>query len=86
MTHISPEPFDPHTGPPGYVYQKLADHIGALINAGSLKPGTRLPAEAELARTYDVSVGTLRHAIRDLCARGLVVKIPAKGTYVTGSR
>jgi len=73
-------PFQPE--PTGYVYEQLADHLAQLIESGRLRPGMPLPAERRLAQQYDVSLGTARHATQLLRARGLVVTVPAKGTFV----
>lgn len=67
---------------PGYLYEKVADHIAARIRAGELAPNTPLPSEQHLAHDYGVSLGTVRHATRLLRFRGLVITIRAKGTYV----
>nr|WP_062349637.1 winged helix-turn-helix domain-containing protein [Herbidospora yilanensis] len=76
-------PYDPDApGPAMYVYVRVADHIAARIAAGELVPGTRLPGERDLAAEYGVALGTTRRAIEDLRDRGLVVTLPAKGTYV----
>jgi DNA-binding GntR family transcriptional regulator len=77
-------PFDPGAGGPAYVYVLVADHIAARISAGELAPGSRLPAERDLAAEYDVAVGTARRAVEELRGRGLVVTLPAKGTFVAG--
>jgi DNA-binding GntR family transcriptional regulator len=76
--------FDPHSGPPSYLYVKVADHLAARISASELAPGYRLPSERELADTYQVAVGTVRQALDELRRRGLVATLPAKGTFVTG--
>ena len=76
--------FDPEAGEPGYLYVALADYIAGLIEAGKLRPGARLPGERELAEEYGVSVATARRAVRELRDRGLVVTLPAKGSYVVG--
>jgi DNA-binding GntR family transcriptional regulator len=76
--------FDPHSGPPGYLYVKIADHLAARISAGELAPGYRLPSERDLADSYQVAIGTARQALDELRRRGLVVTLPAKGTYVAG--
>ena len=60
----------------------MADHIEARINAGQLVPGARLPGERDLAAEYQVALGTVRRAIEELRSRGLVVTLPAKGTFV----
>jgi DNA-binding FadR family transcriptional regulator len=74
--------FDPSVGPPAYLYAKVADHVAVRIAAGELRPGDRLPAEREFAAEYGVSLGTGRHAIRELRARGLVTTLPILGTFV----
>ncbi|GAB1821102.1 winged helix-turn-helix domain-containing protein [Herbidospora sp. RD11066] len=76
-------PYDPDaSGPATYVYARVADHIAARIVTGELAPGVRLPGERDLAAEYGVALGTARRAIEDLRDRGLVVTLPAKGTYV----
>lgn len=76
--------------PTAYVYTELADHLAARIEAGrdddppatALRPGARLPGERDLAEEYGVAVGTARRAAELLRERGLVVTLPAKGTFV----
>ena len=75
--------FDASALGPVYVYIGVADHIAARIAAGELPEGARLPAERDLAADYQVAVGTARRAVEELRQRGLVVTLPAKGTYVT---
>lgn len=76
--------FDPAAGGPGYTYAKVAEHVAARIAAGELAPGAMLPAERDMAAEYGVAVGTVRKAVDVLRQRGLVVTLPAKGTFVTG--
>lgn len=73
-------------GAPGYVYVWVADQIAARIASGELAPHTALPSERKLAADYQVSLGTARNATHLLRARGLVVTIRAKGTYVTDTK
>lgn len=75
--------FDAAALGPVYVYIAVADHIAARIEAGELTAGSRLPAERDLAADYQVAVGTARRAVEELRDRGLVVTLPAKGTYIT---
>lgn len=79
---MSVRQFDPEADGPGYVYARLADYIASRIAAGELAPGSRLPGERELAEQYSVALGTVRRALQELRERGLVVTLPAKGTYV----
>ena len=75
--------FDAASLGPVYVYIAVADHIAARIEAGELAAGARLPAERDLAADYQIAVGTARRAVEELRDRGLVVTLPAKGTFVT---
>lgn len=60
----------------------VARQIETLILQGVLRPGERLPAERELAQRLDVSRPTLREALADLEARGLVLIRPGGGAFV----
>lgn len=73
-------PIDPNKI--AYVYMQVADHITARIAAGELRPGARLPGERDLGEEYGVAYLTARRAVRELRERGLVVTLPAKGTFV----
>ena len=67
---------------PGYIYEMMADHLAARIEAGELRPNRPLPAERRLAVEYGVSLGTARHATQILRERGLVFTIRSKGTFI----
>ncbi|MEU6981350.1 GntR family transcriptional regulator [Streptomyces sp. NPDC046371] len=59
----------------------IADDLRSQITTGRIKPGERLPSEAQLATHYKVSTPTLRNALALLQAEGLVEKIHGKGNY-----
>jgi GntR family transcriptional regulator len=52
------------------------------IEDGTWLPGTRIPAEPELAAQLGVSRATLREALRALHDEGLIARKPGAGTYV----
>jgi GntR family transcriptional repressor for pyruvate dehydrogenase complex len=66
----------------GKISGAVIRQIEELILQGVLRPGDRLPAERELAETMEVSRPTLREALADLEARGLIVTRPGGGTVV----
>jgi GntR family transcriptional regulator len=82
ITMTGVQEFDPGAGEPAYLYARMADHIAARIRVGELSAGSRLPGERDLAAEYGVAIGTARRAILELRHRGLVVTLPAKGTFV----
>ena len=61
---------------------QVAADIEADIDAGRLKPDTRLPSEAELAQQYGVARVTVRRALEQLRERGKVVTVHGRGNYV----
>ena len=74
--------WNPDDDAPGYLYMRLADHIAARIAAGEIPPNARFPNEREMVAEYGVSIDTVRRATAVLRDRGLVVTLPAKGTFV----
>ncbi|MFG1885248.1 GntR family transcriptional regulator [Micromonospora sp. NPDC049102] len=71
---------------PVALYIQLADLLTKKIESGKLKPRQPLPSEAHLQQEYGVARGTVRAAIRLLRERGLVVTLPARGTFVADKR
>jgi DNA-binding GntR family transcriptional regulator len=63
----------------------LASTLRDKLAAGAF-PGGRLPTEAELAEGYGVSRQTVRRALQDLVAEGLVERARGRGTFATGRR
>ncbi|PRY01875.1 GntR family transcriptional regulator [Allonocardiopsis opalescens] len=63
-------------------FRKIAGDLRDRIADGTLAPGSRLPTEQELQRTYDTSRSTVRLAVAELVNEGLVVSRPGRGTYV----
>jgi GntR family transcriptional regulator len=63
-------------------YQAIAADLAAKIRDGRYAPGAALPAQRELSAAYGVTLMTLRQALRELDAEGLIVQRPGKGTFV----
>ena len=55
------------------MYEQVADHLAARIEAGELHPGQRLAPERDLATEYGVAYNTMRSAMQVLRDRGLIV-------------
>jgi len=64
------------------LHRQLRDPMVARIDSGEWSPGTYLPSETRLAEDYGVAVGTLRKALLDLAAEGVVQRRQGKGTVV----
>jgi DNA-binding LacI/PurR family transcriptional regulator len=63
-------------------HRRVFDHLLASIQSGELKPGDRLPSEAELGKLFDASRITVAKAVHDLQRMGLVTRRPGAGTHV----
>ncbi|WP_345194758.1 GntR family transcriptional regulator, partial [Streptomyces lavendulae] len=63
-------------------YLQIAEDIIQQVRAGVLKPGDQVPSESEMAERYGVSGGTVRKAMLEIRASGLVDTRHGKGSYV----
>ncbi|MBU8537769.1 UTRA domain-containing protein [Falsiroseomonas tokyonensis] len=60
--------------------------IEARILSGALRPGDKLPSEAELVSAHGVARMTASRALADLVAAGLVVRRRKAGSFVAAPR
>jgi len=63
-------------------HRRVFEYLHGGIESGALKPGDRLPSEAELGRLFDASRITVAKAVLDLQRMGLVTRRPGAGTHV----
>ncbi len=66
----------------GCAWSRVAGEVARNIRAGTYSPGTRLPAASALAARFGVNRHTVRRAIAELAARGIVRVVQGSGTYV----
>jgi len=64
------------------LYHQLADLLMEAIRAGDYPPGSRIPSEPQLAKTYNIGRPTVRQAVDLLVRRRLVSRRRGSGTYV----
>lgn len=60
-------------------------HLRGAIERGDYAIGDKLPSEAELCRTLEISRPVLREALRALQTMGLTVSKTGKGTFVVAN-
>ncbi|HEY4600299.1 MAG TPA: FadR/GntR family transcriptional regulator [Cerasibacillus sp.] len=65
--------------------EQVASQIEHLIESGHWEVGMKIPSEAKLMETFDVSRNTLREAIKALVHAGLLESKQGKGTIVRSS-
>lgn len=64
-------------------YAEIKQSICDAIRAGHLKPGDRVPSEAELVDQFGVSRMTANRALRELQAAGVLIRRAGSGSFVT---
>ena len=74
---------EPHPAAEQRLYRVVAAKIQDLIREDSIKPGTRLPAERDLAAKLSVSRASLREALIALELSGIVEVRGGSGVYVS---
>jgi GntR family transcriptional regulator len=67
-----------------FAYVQVANHIAVRIEAGEITH--KLPAERDLAQEYGVAYQTVRHAMKILRERGLIITRQGRGTFVVRDR
>jgi DNA-binding GntR family transcriptional regulator len=71
------------TGLPKYLV--LREALIHAVSRGTAPPGTRLPAEHELADVLPMSLGTIQRALRQLADERLITRTPGAGSFVSAS-
>jgi DNA-binding GntR family transcriptional regulator len=70
-----------HEGPVP-VWRQLAAILRGRIESGEYPPGRALPSENQLAQEHGLARATVRKAIGDLKAGGLVQGVQGRGVFV----
>jgi GntR family transcriptional regulator, N-acetylglucosamine utilization regulator len=68
------------------LYRRIETDVRDRIRSGELTPGAQVETEVELMDRYGVSRATVRQALRELVAVGLLEIRRGLGTYVTDRR
>jgi 2-aminoadipate transaminase len=76
-----------HLQPQSHVplYVQLRDQLRALVHAGDLRPGDRIPASRELAIMLGVHRTTVANAYAELESEGLIQGHVGRGTFIKGN-
>src|SRR6202044_2980120 len=64
-------------------HEHIANVLEGEIRRGSMPRGRRLPGETALAERFSVSRNTVRAALSELGASGLIATRSGKGSFVT---
>lgn len=63
-------------------YALVAQGLRGRILSGEWAAGVAMPAEQDLARQYEVALGTMRQALQSLVQEGLIERVHGRGTFV----
>jgi len=64
------------------LYKEVKDKLVAALVGGEWKAGDKVPIESQLAHRYSVGVATIRTAVGELEAAGILARRQGKGTFV----
>lgn len=67
-------------------HKQVFEYLHGSIQSGALKPGDRLPSEAELGAMFKASRITVAKAVLELQRLGLVTRRPGAGTHVLAQK
>lgn len=78
MSEISVAAYAP--GAP--LYREVERKITVAMHHGEWKPGEALPSERKLCERFGISMGTLRKAVDELVAKGVLIRQQGRGTFI----
>ena len=64
------------------LYHQIENILERAIRIGTIKPHEKMPTEHELCDIFDVSRSVVRHALKGIEDKGLVMRSPGRGTFV----
>ena len=64
------------------LYHQLEQHLLDRVRRGEFMPGDRIPTEHEICDAYGVSRTTVRQALAELAATGVILRAPRRGSIV----
>lgn len=65
------------------LYKEVKEKLIQALAAREWDPGAKIPVESELARRYGVGIATVRAAVSELEAAGILSRKQGKGTFVS---
>lgn len=68
------------------LYIQLRDALLREIREQELEPGDRFPSETEIKQRFGVSRATIRQALNELAAEGVIERVQGRGTFLRSPR
>jgi len=67
-------------------YLQIRDNLASQIEAASLRPNDKLPSERTLSESFGITRMTVRQALLQLAAEGLIHRLHRRGWFVSPPR
>ena len=64
------------------LYHQIENILERAVRVGTLQPHEKTPTEHELCKIFGVSRSVVRHALKGIEDKGLVLRTPGRGTFV----
>ena len=64
------------------LYKEVKRKVIDAVRNGEWKPGDVIPSEKKLCERFGVSMGTVRKAVDELAAEGMLIRQQGRGTFV----
>ena len=68
------------------IYEQLISYFRMMIQSGELKQGDKVITEGELCRCLQISRTTVRQAMDQLTAEGLIVRYRGRGSFIASPK
>lgn len=75
-----------HAAPAPSLRERITQHVVSRITSGEWQAGARIPSETDFMEMFGASRMTVHHALRDLTARGFLLRRSGSGTFVAEPR
>ena len=72
----------PHPSRALPIYLRIVDSLRDRITGGELRPGDRLPSEAELSAAFKTTRATVARGLRELVYENLITREVGRGSFV----
>ena len=67
-----------------FPFEQLARILRDRIESGQYPAGRKIPPLLDLEKEFGLSSMTVRRAVKQLADEGLLLRVPGRGTFVTG--
>lgn len=68
------------------IYEQIKEQIVLYISKGILKKDDQLPSLRQLSSQMGININTVKRALSELEAQGIVYTVAGKGIFISGNR